>query len=114
MITGALLLPLKDDTSVFYKKRISRVFWPFLIWSVLYNLFPWITGQLGLSPEVILDFFPYSGEEVARQSLDVSLRYIAEIPLNFSIGRCAYVVYLSIDRVILVLACFLCLGGKSL
>ena len=48
MITGALLLPLKDDTSVFYKKRISRVFWPFLIWSVLYNLFPWITGQLGL------------------------------------------------------------------
>ena len=85
MITGALLLPLKDDTSVFYKKRISRVFWPFLIWSVLYNLFPWITGQLGLSPEVILDFFPYSGEEVARQSLDVSLRYIAEIPLNFSI-----------------------------
>ena len=30
MITGALLLPLKDDTSVFYKKRISRVFWPFL------------------------------------------------------------------------------------
>ena len=48
MITGALLLPLKDDTSVFYKKRISRVFWPFLIWSVLYNLFPWITGQLGI------------------------------------------------------------------
>ena len=32
-----------------------------------------------------MDFFPYSGEEVARQSLDVSLRYIAEIPLNFSI-----------------------------
>ena len=85
MITGALLLPLKDDTSVFYKKRISRVFWPFLIWSVLYNLFPWITGQLGLSPEVILDFFPYSGEEVARQSLDVSLRYIAETPLNCTI-----------------------------
>ena len=58
MITGALLLPVKGDTSVFYKKRISRVFWPFLIWSVLYNLFPWITGLLGLSPEVILDFFP--------------------------------------------------------
>ena len=33
----------------------------------------------------ILDFFPYSGEEVARQSLDVSLKYIAQIPLNFSI-----------------------------
>ena len=41
----------------------------FLIWSVIYNLFPWITGLLGVEPKVILDFFPYSGEEVMRQSL---------------------------------------------
>ena len=67
------------------KKRISRVFWPFLIWSVIYNLFPWFTGLLGLNPEIILDFFPYSGEEAARQSLNVSLGYIAEMPLNFSL-----------------------------
>lgn len=85
MITGALLLPVRSDTSVFYKKRISRVFWPFLIWSVLYNLFPWITGLLGLAPDIILDFFPYSGEEATRQSLGVSLDYIAHIPLNFSL-----------------------------
>ena len=77
MITGALLLPVREEMSVFYKKRIGRVFWPFLIWSVIYNLFPWITGLFGLAPEVILDFFPYSGEEVARQSLAVSMRYIA-------------------------------------
>lgn len=85
MISGALLLPVKGEASVFYKKRIPRVFWPFLIWSVLYNLFPWFTGVLGLSPQVILDFFPYSGEEATRQSLGVSLGYIAEIPLNFSL-----------------------------
>lgn len=85
MISGALLLPVKGEASVFYKKRIPRVFWPFLIWSVLYNLFPWFTGVLGLSPQVILDFFPYSGEEATRQSLSVSLGYIAEIPLNFSL-----------------------------
>lgn len=85
MITGALLLPVRGDTSVFYKKRISRVFWPFLIWSVLYNLFPWITGLLGLAPDIILDVFPYSGEEATRQSLGVSLDYIAHIPLNFSL-----------------------------
>lgn len=85
MITGALLLPVKGEASVFYKKRIPRVFWPFLIWSVIYNLFPWITGLLGLSPDVILDVFPYSGEEATRQSLGVSLGYIAEIPLNFSL-----------------------------
>ena len=85
MITGALLLPVRGDASVFYKKRIPRVFFPFLIWSVIYNLFPWITGLLGVEPRVILDFFPYSGEEVMRQSLAVSMGYIAELPFNFSI-----------------------------
>lgn len=85
MLTGALLLPVRGEASVFYKKRISRVLWPFLIWSVLYNLFPWITGLLGFQPEVILNFFPYSGEEAARQSLAVALENIAQIPLNFSL-----------------------------
>mgnify|MGYP001774473997 CR=1 FL=1 len=85
MITGALLLPVRGEVSVFYKKRIPRVLWPFLIWSVIYNLFPWITGLLGIKPEIILYFFPYSGEEVMRQSLSISLDYIAQIPFNFSI-----------------------------
>lgn len=85
MITGALLLPVRGDTSTFYKNRIPRVFYPFLIWSVLYNLFPWITGLLGLNPQIILDFFPYAGEEVMQQSFSVSLEYILMIPFNFSI-----------------------------
>ena len=85
MITGALLLPVKDQAGPFYRKRISRVLWPFLIWSVLYNLFPWILGLLGFRPETLLTFFPYSGEDVARQSLSVSLGYIAQIPVNFSV-----------------------------
>lgn len=85
MLTGALLLPVRSDVSSFYKKRIPRVFYPFLIWSVIYNLFPWITGVLGLNSRIILDFFPYAGEEVMRQSFAVAMRYIAEIPLNFSI-----------------------------
>lgn len=85
MITGALLLPVRGDASTFYNKRIPRVFYPFLIWSVLYNLFPWITGLLGLNPQIILDFFPYAGEEVMQQSFSVSLEYILMIPFNFSI-----------------------------
>ena len=85
MITGALLLPVRGDASTFYKKRIPRVFYPFLIWSVLYNLFPWITGLLGLNPQIILDFFPYAGEEVMQQSFSVSLEYILMSPFNFSI-----------------------------
>ena len=85
MITGALLLPVRSDASTFYKKRIPRVFYPFLIWSVLYNLFPWITGLLGLNPQIILDFCPDAGEEVMQQSFSVSLEYILMIPFNFSI-----------------------------
>lgn len=85
MITGALLLPVKEECAPFYKKRISRVFWPFLIWSVLYNLFPWLTGVLGFEPDVILTFFPYAGEDVTRQALTVSLGYIGQIPMNFSV-----------------------------
>ena len=85
MITGALLLPVRGDASTFYKKRIPRVFYPFLIWSVLYNLFPWITGLLGLNPQIILDFFPYAGEDVMQQSFSVSLEYILMIPFIFSI-----------------------------
>lgn len=85
MLTGALLLPVKGEAGPFYRKRIGRVVWPFLLWSVIYNLFPWLTGLLGCRPEVILDFFPYSGEAATRQSLGVSLENMAHIPLNFSL-----------------------------
>ena len=99
MITGALLLPVRGDASTFYKKRIPRVFYPFLIWSVLYNLFPWITGLLGLNPQIILDFFPYAGEEVMQQSFSVSLEYILMIPFNFSILAVhMWYIYLLIGR----------------
>ncbi len=84
MITGALLLPVRSETSAFYKKRIPRVLWPFLIWSVLYALFPWLLGVFGYPPETLALFFPYSGEEAMRQSLEVSLNYVTQIPLNFS------------------------------
>lgn len=114
MITGALLLPVRGEISAFYKKRISRVFWPFLIWSVIYNLFPWFTGLLGLNPEIILDFFPYSGEEAARQSLNVSLGYIAKNASQFLFIRRTYVVYLSAYRIISIPSYFLRMGRKGL
>lgn len=84
MITGALLLPVRGETGSFYKKRIPRVLWPFLLWSVLYALFPWILGLLGFASETLITFFPYSGEDAMRQSLSVSLGYVAQIPFNFS------------------------------
>ena len=40
---------------------------------------------LGFEPDVILTFFPYAGEDVTRQALTVSLGYIGQIPMNFSV-----------------------------
>lgn len=84
MMTGLLLLPVKKQPlGKFYKKRIYRVLFPFLIWSVLYSMFPWFTGILGLPKEIIGDFFCYTqGQE--SQSLIDSLKDVAMIPFNFS------------------------------
>ena len=84
MMTGLLLLPVKKQPlGKFYKKRIYRVLFPFLIWSVLYSMFPWVTGVLGLPKEIIGDFFCYTqGQE--SQSLIDSLKDVAMIPSNFS------------------------------
>lgn len=81
MVTGALLLPVEQNISAFYKKRLTRLLVPFIIWSLLYNLFPWITGLLGFSPTIINDFFAWAEPD---QSLSGALHHIAMIPFNFS------------------------------
>ena len=81
MTTGALLLPIKQDISTFYRKRLTRLLVPFIIWSVLYNLFPWVTGLLGLSPTIINDFFAWAEP---NQSFPFALKNIIMIPFSFS------------------------------
>ncbi len=83
MITGALLLPVRQEASLFYKKRISRVLYPFVLWSILYSLFPWITGTLGLSPEIISVCFPYASESILAQSFSHSWLNVAKSVMNF-------------------------------
>lgn len=39
MISGALLLPRQESFSVFYKKRMTRIVWPFLFWSLIYLVY---------------------------------------------------------------------------
>ena len=39
MISGYFLLPMKDSISVFFRKRATRVVWPFLVWAVIYAVF---------------------------------------------------------------------------
>ena len=83
MITGLLLLPVKTDTSIFYSKRLLRVLVPFLVWSVIYNLYPWITGLLGLPQSSISNVFAYAPAD-ASQSFADAMRNIAMIPINFN------------------------------
>lgn len=84
MMTGLLLLPVKQQPlGTFYKKRIYRVLFPFLFWSVLYNMFPWFTGVLGLDKSIIGQFFCYVQGHESQELVD-SLKDVAMIPLNFS------------------------------
>lgn len=83
MISGLLLLPVNMPMASFYKKRLLRIAVPFLLWSVLYNLFPWITGVLRLSPTIISDIFAYASPD-ASQSFGEALKNIALIPFQFN------------------------------
>lgn len=84
MITGLLLLPVKIQMGEFYKKRLLRIAVPFLVWSFLYNLFPFITGVLGISSSVISDVFAYAPAD-ASQSFSDAFNNILLIPFRFNV-----------------------------
>lgn len=86
MLTGVLSLPVKSSMEQFYKKRIPRVLFPFLIWSVLYYLTPWITGLLGMDSSVVTKLFSWA--ESDSQALSDGLANVARIPYTFSFIAC--------------------------
>lgn len=45
MISGFLLLPIKEEMTSFFKKRFTRVAIPFVIWCILYALYGALKGQ---------------------------------------------------------------------
>lgn len=86
MLTGVLSLPVKESMGVFYKKRISRVLFPFLIWSVIYYLTPWFTGLLGMDSSVVVKLFSWA--ETDSQTLTDGLVRVARIPYTFCFIAC--------------------------
>lgn len=48
MITGYFLLPIKESTSQFFRKRFTRVLIPFVIWCVIYAFYQFFTGAVDL------------------------------------------------------------------
>lgn len=83
MMTGFLLLPVKETMPAFYRKRIPRVLFPFLIWSVLFDLAPWFIQTVGGTAETVTRFFPWEPNPSA--SFADALREIALIPLTFTV-----------------------------
>ncbi|QIU95147.1 acyltransferase [Bacteroides faecium] len=46
MVSGALLLPIKDTPSLFLTKRLNKIIYPTLFWSLFYVLCNLITGKI--------------------------------------------------------------------
>ena len=97
MLTGALLLGRKPSAEVaavpqgiemgsFYRRRIPRVLWPFLIWSAAYYLFPFLLGLLGYGAETVLLFFPWA--ETSSQTFATALERLMQLPYHFSYVAC--------------------------
>lgn len=82
MMTGLLLLPVKESAKEFYLKRIPRVAIPMLIWSAVYYLIPWLTGVAGLDKSVITTLFPF--EFSPSQEAGDALKNIGLIPFTFN------------------------------
>ncbi len=63
MASSYLLVPLRDDTATFFKRRFTRVVIPFVIWMVLYAVIPqyggsWSEMDLGANMRGLLFNFP--------------------------------------------------------
>ena len=82
MMTGLLLLPIRESAAEFFKRRIPRVLIPMVLWSAVYYLIPWLTGVAGLDKSVITTLFPF--EFSPSQDAGDAMRNIARIPFTFN------------------------------
>ena len=82
MMTGLLLLPVRESVGDFYRRRIPRVLVPMVIWSAIYYLVPWLTGVLGMDLSVVSILYPF--EFSPSQDFGDALHNIAMIPFAFN------------------------------
>lgn len=82
MMTGLLLLPVREPAGEFYRRRIPRVLIPMVVWSVLYYLVPWLTGVLGCDLGVVSVLYPF--EYAPSQQFGDAIANIATIPVTFN------------------------------
>ena len=61
MLSGALLIAKKDSLFTFFKKRLSRIFIPFLFWGIVYTLYSFIFLKHNLNLNYVFDVFMRNG-----------------------------------------------------
>lgn len=74
IMSSILLLPIRTDTKSFFKRRFTRVFIPFLIWSILYVFLP--------TPSKLV--FGGPGNAFTDAGINVYLYNLMMIPINFT------------------------------
>lgn len=86
MLTGVLIMPVKISMTQFYRRRIPRVLFPFVIWSVIYYMTPWLIGMMGFDSSAVRKLFCWA--ESDSQALSEGLARVARIPYTFSYIAC--------------------------
>ena len=52
MITGALLLHREYELKDFLKRRLTRVVWPFLFWSIVFIVYSWYNAEIKFTNDI--------------------------------------------------------------
>ncbi len=77
MLTGFLLLPLaSSEMGAFYKKRISRVALPFLVWVVVFSCWGWLMSLFGGDLQSVEGFFAYAAGDPSQALGDSLMRVV--------------------------------------
>lgn len=78
MLTGALLLPIKHELGNFFKKRITRILYPFIFWSIIYVVYN-ITNEWNLENKMSsIDIIRYAYGQL-KNGASIHLWYVYTI-----------------------------------
>jgi len=67
IISGYLLLPIKTDYKIFFKKRITKVIFPFFYFCIFYDIYHFAKGEFDWKqfllhiPQIFLNYGTYLG-----------------------------------------------------
>lgn len=75
MISGAVLLSHEYDVKTFYKKRYTRILYPFLFWAVAYFVFRYFTFS-GNQPTGIKDILNWSFKLFLNEGISKHFWYV--------------------------------------